>query len=1461
MMWKLFASAIWVLLLAALVACGRPEPDVIHGPVIKPSSPTATAVASPKPTVSPTPIAVPAPTIGAVPTPSPVDTESPSPTLTPSPASTPTPGPMPTVGPTPVAVPVTSLIVDLTLVPDSFIVVAPQTLRAGYTEQASVSLFSGAEPAAGTVRLALYRGDAEVSSASGRVEGVGNVDLPVPQEAGSYSLEVMVDGVEEREWAPVDVQKDLLLLVETDKPIYKPGQTVHIRVMTLDVGLKPRPSSTAIEVQDAKGIKVFKKDVDTDGYGMATVDLPLSTEPNLGVWKLTAFSGDQRTQLDVRVEEYVLPKYEVSVTTERDWVLPNEPIKGTVKGEYSFGKPVLGEVEIVALRYVGVWEEYARFTANLNDRGEAAFELPPVDYVAGVPQAGGQGNVTLEVTVGEKSTGYEESTTQLFTVAAAPVVLKVIPESNVFKPGLEMGYLVAAQTPGGQPVDTEVELRFSYLNEEFDESATETLRVATSNGKALVKTSPPSDAIFLDVLADANPGFTTLTLRAGHSPSGHFIHLEQVTEGDIEVGDAIHFRVNSTQEARNFYYEVLSRGAVLFTDVSSGADIRFPASHMMAPSSRLLVYQILPSNEIAADYLPFSVQASYPHQVEVGFNEEEVRPGSAVDIDIQTQGESRVGLVAVDKSVFILAENRLNLQQVFNELEKLYLEPQVELHEASFIDPWFGGEIGTRGASETFEEAGVVVLSNKEVPSGEEFQGPLAMVEAAPVAEEARAAPAPAPAAVAPDGATAQGGLAEVQRVRQFFPETWLWQDVTTDASGSASVAVEAPDSITTWMLRAVGMSKEHGLGIGEDQLRVFQPFFLTVDLPYSAIRGEELPVKVALFNYLETPQEIFVEIEDSADFDLLDDRVKSVSVDASDIGGTEFKIRLNQLGAVPIKITARSAEAADAVIKELLVEPEGVPVEEVSNLVLSAGDSHVFDLRQPKGATVGSERAYVALTGSLMTQTIEGLEGLLQMPFGCGEQNMILFAPNVFVARYLRETGQLKPEVMAKAEHLMLVGYQRELTYQRHDGSFSAFGDSDEEGSLWLTAFVLKTFAEARELMYIDPAVLAASSNWIEKHQQSDGSFENVGFLHHQELLGGLQGKDALTAYVAIALLEAGSQAAADKAMAYLEGRLNGMNDPYTLAITAYAMELAASSSRDDAHNKLMELAQSDDGALYWGGVPSQFLPKTAPGHHYTSAVIETTGYALLSLVERGDLVNAGRAAKWLAGQRNAYGGFGSTQDTVVGLQALTAFATKSRSDVDATIALESGDWRKEVRINAANADVLQTFEVPPLDLPVTVTSDGMGDVVLQSVLRYSVPDTGTDVQPVFDISVDYGTEDVAVDDLINVVTLIQFNPTEPVKAGMVVLDVAVPTGFEPVRATIQSLVEENANLKRFEIAGRKVILYIMDMSPGEQLRFTFQAKAKYPVRAKEVVSQVYSYYKPEQRGEALGGAIVVAE
>ena len=1201
-------------------------------------------------------------------------------TSTPTLDSTATPGGTPAVSPaltpvTPVAVtrpkPVSGPV-------DGYLAVAPSVLRSNAVESVSVSLFSRGRPASGNVMVALLSNGVPVSKASGFIEGQGSLEVRVPVLAdGVYELAVEGPGFSASQ--ELHVESRTVLFLETDKPVYKPGQTVNIRALILDPELKPVVGHVVVEAQDAKGIKIFRKTTTSDDYGMTTLELPLSTEPNLGVWKLTAFSGNRKTQLDIRVEEYVLPKYDVAVDLPKSWILANEPITGAVSSEYSFGRPVKGEVTITATRYVGRWEEYASIVEQLD--GTTTFELPAPGYVAGVPGAGGLGNVQLQITVRERSTGYVESTTQLITVAATPLNLQVIPESNVFKPGLPFSFLVVTETPDNQPLSEDVSVRIQYADKELDTFKERTEEVTTQDGKALLTVTPPPDAVAFTLEAWADEGHASLTINAGYSPSGSFIHLEQVSDGPLQVGDVVEFHVAATKEGGNFYYEVLSRGMVVFSDYSAEPTIRFTVTPLMAPEARVLVYQILPNSEVAADYLPFSVEAAYPHDVTVGFGENEVRPGDEVDINVQTQGEARVGLVAVDRSVYILAENRLNLQQVFSELERLYQLPQVELHEGRSLS-----NVSTRGAKETFQDAGVVVMTNQLVPEGREYLPPfMTVIVEKPVTRvekvvETVVVEKQVTRVESRDGSTKSASdLAEVQRVRRFFPETWLWTDLMTDQSGIGTVGVTAPDSITTWKLRAVGMSREHGLGISEAELTVFQEFFLQVDLPFSAVRGEEFPVRVALYNYLDTPQEIFVDLEPTDDFELLDEAQKVVTVPGNDIGGATFTIRPKTPGMAPLKVTARSAVAADAVIKELLIRPEGVARESVDNLVLSAGDIQTVDATIPSNAIADSGRVHVAVTGNYLTQSIDGLERLLKMPFGCGEQNMILFAPNVFVARYLQETGQIKPKVMARAENLMITGYQRELTYRRSDGSFSAFGDNDTQGSLWLTAFVLKTFAQADGLIYIDPGVLEDAAEWIVRHQNGDGSFDPVGFLHHQELLGGLHGKNALTAYVAVALLEAGQHSAAAKAVRFLEGQIVGIEDAYGMAITTYALELADSPSAGAAYDRLMDMSQVDDDGLHWGDspapIPLPITPKDGPPRpirpqpQQQSAAIETTAYATLALLEHGDRSNASSSARWLVTRRNPSGGFGSTQDTVVALQALTEFSVGSVADVDMTI------------------------------------------------------------------------------------------------------------------------------------------------------------------------------------------------
>lgn len=130
------------------------------------------------------------------------------------------------------------------------------------------------------------------------------------------------------------------------------------------------------------------------------------------------------------------------------------------------------------------------------------------------------------------------------------------------------------------------------------------------------------------------------------------------------------------------------------------------------------------------------------------------------------------------------------------------------------------------------------------------------------------------------------------------------------------------------------------------------------------------------------------------------------------------------------------------------------------------------------------------------MGPSLQGLDSLLRLPTGCGEQTMLSFAPNIYVLQYLTSTDQLTPEMNEKALGFLTKGYQRELTYRHPDGSFSAFGESDDSGSTWLTAFVVKSFAQAKQFITIDDESLTKSVSWFINKQMETGCFPKVGYF-----------------------------------------------------------------------------------------------------------------------------------------------------------------------------------------------------------------------------------------------------------------------------------------------------------------------------------------------------------------------------
>jgi CD109 antigen len=124
-------------------------------------------------------------------------------------------------------------------------------------------------------------------------------------------------------------------------------------------------------------------------------------------------------------------------------------------------------------------------------------------------------------------------------------------------------------------------------------------------------------------------------------------------------------------------------------------------------------------------------------------------------------------------------------------------------------------------------------------------------------------------------------------------------------------------------------------------------------------------------------------------------------------------------------------------------------------------------------------------------------------------------------------------------------------------------------------------------------------------------------------------------------------------------------------------------------------------------------------------------------------------------------------------------------------------------------------------------------------------------------ELTVNYDTKGIEVNDLISVKVKAKYTGLSN-STGMMLIDVGVPTGFTPSTETLD-LLPDDKRITRYDIAGRKVIVYVNDLPRGEEISFEFKMIAKFPVKAQIPDSKAYSYYNPEVKGEVKGGEIEV--
>jgi CD109 antigen len=479
-------------------------------------------------------------------------------------------------------------------------------------------------------------------------------------------------------------------------------------------------------------------------------------------------------------------------------------------------------------------------------------------------------------------------------------------------------------------------------------------------------------------------------------------------------------------------------------------------------------------------------------------------------------------------------------------------------------------------------------------------------------------------------------------------------------------------------------------------------------------------------------------------------------------------------------------------------------------------------------------------------------------MPYGCGEQNMLNFVPNIVVLTYLTNLNKLTTPVETKCKKFMEVGYQRELTYRHSDGSYSAFGNSDRHGSTWLTAFVAKSFHQAAKFIHIDAKNVEMALEFLKNVQTSDGSFPEKGQVFHSDMQGGASNGIALTAYTLITFLENKEHGdkykpVIKKALDYIVRNCEDLKDTYSLAIATYAFQLADHEYKTPFMNRLEGKSQGKDGLKFWTKDDPKDDPKddtkddtknTWHRQQVNSVNVEMSAYALQALLLANRDADSVPVMKWLVTQRNANGGFQSTQDTVVGLQALSKLATRiyvPDSALEVTVAA-GGRQVALMALNAGNALVLQKHELPSEERQFAVHATGRGFSILQVSYRYNVDQSGQ--FPRFTLRPEVQAE--SNKEFLKLRVCTAFVPdAQAERSNMAVMEVALPSGFTfDADSLEQLLATERVKKVETKDGDTLVQVYFDDIDKHELCPVISAYRTHAVAKQKPVAVVVYDYY-----------------
>jgi uncharacterized protein YfaS (alpha-2-macroglobulin family) len=881
--------------------------------------------------------------------------------------------------------------------------------------------------------------------------------------------------------------------VYTERPLYRPGQTVHIRGVLRQAQEAryqlPDLAAVPLSVYDGMGQLVYSGEAPLSDYGTFNADVSLSQLASLGIYSVqTEYGG-----ASFEVGEYRKPEISVAVEPSASEVGAGDPLTARIQAEYYFGGPVANaQVEWVAwgnpaslpwLEQAVDW--FARAEGGVGPGGpwyirlaDGQGETGPdgsLDITLPTTLEDGQPlEVTVEATVTE-SAGLPVTGRGTATIHPASFYLSLRPDHYVLRAGGEAVITVQATDWAGDPVTgRQVQVSLERLtwqqlpddqgNLVWQSQATlvssQTIMPddgGTAQGALLIEAPGTYQVRAIGRDASGRQASTRLSLWA--TGAGAVVWPQPAAERLALVPDQVSYEPGQTASIlvpSPFGSPVealvtIERSSVLSQQVIQiGGEqslIQIPIDQSLAPNAYVSVVLVRPASAeapaaIAAGTVELAVSAqAYRLQVSLTADPALASPDSSVTYTVQASDSTGQPVQAE----FSLA---------LTDLAALALSRPYAL---SLFDTFYS------------------------------YQALRVLTGASLAIAGEGGAPSPGAEGMGGGGGEAPGPSDEV---RSEFPDTAYWNpSVVTDANGQAQVSLTLPDSLTTWHMEARGITTDTLVGEAVAETISTLELFVRPVTPRFFTAGDAARVAAIVHNNTANGLQVEVWLEAVGAEIAAPDRM-TVTIPAGGQQRVEWTLTIQDVPGVDLTFHASGGGLEDASKPTVGSASDGLlpvlrytaPDTAATSGVLTAAGEVIQAISLPRryDATQGELRVVVDPSlGSAMNTALQALE---DYPYLSTEQIVSRFLPNLAATRAMRELALTDPELEARLERTLHSGLETLASRQRSDGGWGWWSEGPSD--VYLTAYVLYALTLAQQLdLGIDEGLVSSAIAYLQSN------------------------------------------------------------------------------------------------------------------------------------------------------------------------------------------------------------------------------------------------------------------------------------------------------------------------------------------------------------------------------------------